>query len=91
MAAYITKSMIDKQKCCQSQVICYERGGIERIVEEEGGGCCRATVPAVLQYHGYCSRGGGCEGERVAARVGGAGNAGRGASPTAGKREGISF
>ena len=31
------------------------------------------------------------KGERVAARVGGAGNAGRGASPTAGKREGISF
>ena len=33
--------------------------------------------------------GGGCEGERAAARVGGPGNAGRGASPTAGKREGI--
>ena len=40
---------------------------------------------------GYCSRGVGCEVERVAARVGGAGNAGRGASPTAGKREVISF
>jgi hypothetical protein len=43
-----------------------------------------ATVPRVLFT-------GGCEGERAAARVGGAGNAGRGASPTAGKREGISF
>jgi len=52
---------------------CYERGGIERIVEEEGAAAA------------------GCEGERAAARVGGAGNAGRGASPTAGKREGISF
>ena len=33
----------------------------------------------------------GYEGERAAARVGGAGNTGRGASSTAGKREGISF
>ena len=56
--------------------------------EGSGGG---ATVPAVLQYRGYCSRDGGCEDKRAAARVGGAGNAGRGASPTAGKREGISF
>ena len=39
-----------------------------------------ATVPQEL------FTGGGCEGERAAARVGGAGNAGRGASPTAGKR-----
>jgi len=30
-------------------------------------------------------------GKRAAARVGGVGNAGRGASPTADKREGISF
>ena len=51
----------------------------------------RATVPAVLQYRGYCSQEEGCEGKRAAARVGGAGDAGRGASPTAGKREGISF
>ena len=43
------------------------------------------TVPRVLYT------GGGCESERAAARVLGAGNAGRGASPTAGKREGISF
>ncbi|XP_039819277.1 uncharacterized protein LOC120681720 isoform X2 [Panicum virgatum] len=42
-----------------------------------------ATVPRVL-----FTRWEGCEGERVAARVGGAGNAGRGASPTVGKREG---
>ena len=33
----------------------------------------------------------GREGKRAAARVGGAENAGCGASPTAGKREGISF
>ena len=38
-----------------SDTRCYERGGIERIVEEEGGGCCRATGPAMLQYRGYCS------------------------------------
>ena len=37
---------------------CYERGGIERIVEEEG------AAAAALQYRGYCSRVGGCEGER---------------------------
>jgi len=52
---------------------------------------------AALQYPRCYSTAGtvhemaGCEGERAAARVGGAGNAGRGASPTAGKREGISF
>ena len=51
----------------------------------------RATVPAVLQYARELFTGGGCEGERAAARVLGAGNAGRGASPTAGKRKGISF
>jgi len=39
-----------------------------------------ATVPQVL-FKGWIA----------AARVGGAGNAGRGASPTARKREGISF
>ena len=33
--------------------------GIEIVREGEGGGCCRATVPAVLQYRGYCSRDGG--------------------------------
>jgi len=44
--------------------------------EGSGGG---ATVPAGT-VHGA-----------AAARIGGAGNAGRGASPTAGKREGISF
>ena len=60
-----------------------------RGLGDSSDGC--DTVPAVLQYRGYCSQGGGCEGERAAARVGGAGNAGRGASPTAGKREGISF
>ena len=52
---------------------------------------------AALQYSRCYSTAGtvhemeGCEGEGMAARVGGAGNAGRGASPTAGKREGISF
>ena len=70
---------------------CYERGGIERIVEEEGAAADALQYPRCYSTSGYCSRGGGCEGERAAARVGGAGNAGRGASPTAGKREGISF
>jgi len=65
--------------------------GIEIVREGEGGGCCRAIGPAVLQDRWYCSRDGGYEGERAAARVGGAGNAGRWASPTAGKREGISL
>ena len=52
---------------------------------------------AALQYSRCYSTAGtvremeGCEGERAAARVLDAGNAGRGASPTAGKREGISF
>jgi hypothetical protein len=42
-----------------------------------------------LQYRGYCSRG---RGRGPAARaVRGAGNAGRGALPTASKREGFSF
>ena len=51
------------------------------LLEEEG------TTADVLQYRaGYCSRDGGCEGKRAAARVRGAGNAGR-----AGKREGSSF
>ena len=65
--------------------LCYVRGGIERIVKEEG------MTAAALRYREYCSRDGGCEGERAAARVLGAGNAGRGASPMAGKREGFSF
>jgi len=56
------------------------------VREGEGGGCCRATVPAGTVHEME-----GCEGERAAARVLGAGNAGRGASPTAGKRKGISF
>ena len=58
--------------------------GIEIVREGEGGGCCRVTVPAMLQYRGHCSQIG-------SRRQPGAGNAGRGASPTAGKREGISF
>ena len=61
--------------------------GIEIVRERRW----RATVPAVLQYRGNCSQEEGCEGKRAAARVGGAGNAGRGASPTTGKSEGISF
>ena len=61
--------------------------GIEIVRERLLARC--STV--VLQYRGYCSRDGGCEGKRVAARVLGPGNAGHGASPTAGKREGISF
>jgi hypothetical protein len=60
--------------------------GIGRIEEKESGD---ATVPVVLQYHGYCSQ---LRGRGPAARaVRGAGNAGRGASPMAGKREGFSF
>ena len=60
--------------------------GIEIVREGEGGGCCRATVPACTVHKME-----GCDGERAAARVLGAGDAGRGASSTAGKREGISF
>jgi hypothetical protein len=55
-------------------------------------GGLRRKRAAALQYPcGYCSR--AREGDRgLAARaVRGAGNAGRGASPTAGKREGFSF
>jgi hypothetical protein len=60
--------------------------GIRRIEEEESDG---ATVPAVLQYRGYCSR---LRGRGPAARaVRGAGNVGHGASPTAGKRKCFSF
>jgi hypothetical protein len=60
--------------------------GIGRIEEEESDG---ATVPAVLQYRGYCSQ---LRGRGPAARaLRGAGNAGRGASPMAGKREDFSF
>ena len=66
--------------------------GIEIVREGEGGGCWRDTVPAVLQYRaGTIHEMAGCEGERATARVRGAGNAGRGASPMAGKREGICF
>ena len=74
-------------------LICYFRicvmavVGIEMVRERRW----RATVPVVLQCRGNCSQEEGCEGERAAVRVGGAGNAGRGASPTASKREGISF
>ena len=50
------------------------------------------TAAAALQYpRGTVHEMKGYEGERAAARVGGTGNAGRGASPTAGKRKGISF
>ena len=45
---------------------------------------CYSTAGTVHEMEGR-------EGERAAVRVGGAGNAGRGTSPTAGKREGISF
>jgi len=58
--------------------------GIEIVRERRR----RATVPTC--YSTACTVHGaaGCEGKRAAARVG---DAGRGASPTAGKREGISF
>jgi hypothetical protein len=51
--------------------------------------------PAGLQYRGRQRAGGYCSRERgrgpAARAVRGAGNAGRGASPTAGKREDFSF
>jgi hypothetical protein len=60
----------------------------EERVEGSGVG---ATVPAALQYRAGTvrvrERGGG----PAARAVRGAGNAGRGASPTAGKRQGFSF
>ena len=65
--------------------------GIEIVREGEGGGCCRTTVPAVLQYPRVLFTRWRAVRVRAAARVGGAGNAGRGASSTAGKREVISF
>jgi hypothetical protein len=55
-----------------------------RIEEETSG----ATVPALQYRAGYCSRE---RGGTAARAVRGAGNAGRGTSPTAGKREGFSF
>jgi len=60
--------------------------GIEIMRGGEGGGCCRATVPAGTVHEMEAVRR-----ERGAARVGSAGNVGRRTSPTAGKREGISF
>ena len=67
------------------------RDGIERIVEEEGRLLTRystrdATVPAGTVHEAAAAR---ARERRLG--LGGAGNAGRGASPTAGKREGISF
>jgi hypothetical protein len=64
--------------------------GIERIEEEERGQRLELQYPRATVPHGYCS----CERETrgpAARAVRGAGNAGRGASPTAGKREGFSF
>jgi hypothetical protein len=55
---------------------------IGRIEEEESGG---ATVPTRVLFTSARGRG------AAARAVRGAGNAGRGASPTAGKREGFSF
>ena len=51
--------------------------GIEIVRERRRS----ATVPAVLQYRGYCSRDGGCEGERAAARVGALGMPAAGLRP----------
>ena len=59
---------------------------LDREIGEEERGCC-ATVPAELQYPVGTVH----ISAMATARVGGAGNAGRGALPTAGKREGISF
>ena len=63
--------------------------GIEIV--REGGDCYRATVPRRYSTTRVLFTRCGCEGKGAVARVGGAGNAGCGASPTAGKREGISF
>ena len=96
---------LNQSDCCRSRIffagvvrnICcdFETMGVMCVVvglqivrEGEGDGCCvlqyprcYSTVPRVL-FTGWIA---------AAARVGGAGNTGRGASPTAGKREGISF
>jgi hypothetical protein len=65
--------------------------GIERREPREAAAMGALQYPWCYSTRGYCSR----ERERgrgLAARaVRGAGNAGRGASPTAGKREGFSF
>jgi hypothetical protein len=60
-----------------------------RGLRRKRGAAFRATVPACYNTRGYCSceRGGG----PTARAMKGAGNAGRGAPPTAGKREGFSF
>jgi hypothetical protein len=61
--------------------------GIGRI--ESRGAAAELQYPHATVPRGYCSR---ARGRGPAARaVRGAGNAGRGASPTAGKREGFSF
>ena len=75
---------------CIVVVLCVCVVGLRGLWRKKGRLMPRYSA-RVLQYRGYCSRDGGCEGKRAAARVGGAGNAGRGASPTAGKREEISF
>ena len=61
--------------------------GIEIVRERRW----RATVPAMLQYHRNCSQEEAARARERRLGLGGTGNAGRGASPTAGKREGVSF
>jgi hypothetical protein len=61
--------------------------GIGRI--ESRGAAAELQYPRATVPRGYCSRARG--GGPVARAVRGAGNAGRGASPTAGKRKGFSF
>ena len=65
--------------------------GLQIVREGEGDGCCEPQYPRCYSTAGTVHKMEGREGEKAAARVGGAGNAGRGPSPTAGKREGISF
>jgi hypothetical protein len=61
--------------------------GIER--GESRGTAVELQYPACYSTRGYCSR--ERDGGPAARAVRGDGNVGRGASPTAGKREGFSF
>ena len=40
----------------EEEAKCYERGGIERFVEEEGAAATALQYPRCYSTHGYCSR-----------------------------------